>query len=690
MPQSVLTRKLVVIATLLSHVASISHAEGLPQQFFNTHCVTCHNADDAPLGVRLDHLNKRNWSDHETSLFFERVLRAIREERMPPPDAGSVEQATREAAVAALHSELLKRSGTHQSGFRRLTRSEYEQTVRDVFGISFSVPNSFPSDIPSESFDNATANLVLSAPLMEVYYRSAIEVADCIIPPPRQPAPSQVTSIPADELVISYSSGALVDGAMRLAARTDTMWRSSTWPEKFEVHTAGTYRIRVVASRFAPATAAWPKFAEPMQLQVRARSLNEKDGGAVSKQRLLAEFDVISSAARQFECVAELQPAETPVFYFANAPIDGVKGEQGPFGDVLRKMFANDPVLFAAWQQVEHGSGLRGGIGWDRVKKLRDSDDLDLASIDNSERAVAQLVKKMTNNPGLYAETVVYQFYEEGPALQLHEVMIEGPMAVLKSEEQQRQEVAARRFLGEQNGRTESEYVRDVLRQLLTRAFRRPATAADIDQYATIALRRSTRDDSLDNGLHLAIRTALMSPKFLFRSHQAHQFDDFDLASRLSYFLTGGPPDDALLATAGAGELFAPEMLEKQTRRLLGGPESDRFIADFTGQWLGTEQLHEIMPDARLFPEFTPAHREAMILETQQFFAEILRKNLPLETFIKPDFTFINKLLGEDIYALDDVDYQGNQFQRVTLPSDSPYGRATWPSGHHDGNSQRG
>lgn len=674
MSQSALPSRvpLAAVTCLLALTCRVCTAEGLPREFFDAHCVDCHNAIEANADVRLDDVHLRDWSKHDTSVFFQRVLKVVRNGQMPPADAGEVSDVQRSAAAEALRSALMQHSGTGGTALRRLTRHEYENTVRKLFGIDYQTPPGFPTDNPAHGFDNTAAGLVVSPPLMQAYFRSAISIADQILPPPRKPVPSVRTTIAADDLVISYSSGAVIDGAMRLAARTDAMWRSATWPEKFEVRTAGTYRIKVSASRFAPPSGACIESTEPMKLEVRARSLNGKDGEAVSKQRLLAEFEVTEQSPEEFSCVAELHEAETPVFYFANAPVHG--GDKEAFAAVLRKMFDNDSRLLAGWLKVEHRRGLRGGVGWDRVKKIRDSEDLDLSSVDMSKDAVDKLVKKMSSKLGLYAETVVYQFFEEGPALQIHQVDIEGPRKVIKTAEQKRQEEIARRFLGERGDRSDREYLRRFLRRFLTRAFRRPATEADIAQYTDMVMEHVGDGNEFRDGLHLAIRTALMSPKFLYRGHRPGRLDDFDLAARLSYFLTGGPPDEKLFAAAAAGELADPAELQQHARRLLASPELDRFVSDFAGQWLQTRRLEDIMPDARLFPEFTPEHREAMIAETELFFAEILRENLPLETFIQPGFTFLNKRLAESIYGREDVKKKDQSFVRVSLSPESPYG----------------
>lgn len=645
----------------------------VPLEFVDSHCVGCHNADDANGGIRLDRLSRLDWKNHETSHFVERVMKAIRSKQMPPPDdVIPPSDKDREAAVSQLHETLMHHSRTGGTVLRRLNQSEYENTVRDVFGISFQVPPGFPTDATIAQFDNTADSLVMSGPLMEAYFNAAISVADTLIPPPKKPVQPTLTAIPADELVISYSSGAVIDNAMRLAAKSNTMWRSSTWPEKWEARTAGTYQIRVSASRFAPGSKAFPEFNDPMKLQIRARSLNSKDGDAVTKQRLLAEFELKSDDPEDFECEVTLQPNETPIFYFANAVLDGDGDGKKAFDQTLRSMFKNDPRLLGAWLKVKHSSGLRGGLGWRRVKKLRDSKGLELSAIDMSEAAVNKLLKTMVGNPGLYVETVIFQFFEEGPSLEIHGVEIEGPTNVIESAAELKQQAATKQFLGEPGERTDAEYVEDFMRRFLANAFRRPASDQDVRDYSAVVLDHMKDGHDIKAGLHLGIRTALMSPSFLYRGHR-ETFDEFDLATRLAYFLTSRPPDEKLYAAAVSGKLSDDEALEAQALRLLTSPESKSFVSSFTAQWLETHELSSIMPDPRLFPNFTEQHRDAMVTETELFFAEILRKDLPLETFIRPDFTFLDRRLGRDIYQIKQPPKKDGVFRRVSIEKGSPH-----------------
>lgn len=665
-------RAIVAFAAFLiaSPFAAATLAQ-LPLKFFADHCVDCHNEDEANGNIRLDDLVDFDWQDAEEVAGLERVFNAVYSKAMPPEDASQPSDLVRIKATDAIHVELLHRVRP-QDLVRRLSRSEYESTIRDLIGIDFDLPTGFPSDFAQQQFDNSAEGLVLSAPLLEAYFHAAISVADQILPPTSKPVPPVTTNISANGLVISYSSGHIIDDAMRLASRTGQMWRSSTWPEKFEVRHNGVYRIRVSASKFAPGSKAWPVFDQPMRLQIRARSLNERDGDDIKKQRLLAEFDVTANEMADFECDVELFESETPVFHFANALLDST--DKPDFGETLRKLLTNDERLLAGWQKIEHGSGIRGGPGWDRVKAIRDADDLDMSTVETGPAAVEAMVKRMLGNPTLYMETVIYQLFEEGPALELHHVNIEGPLRPAKSPLDLKRERQASRFLGDRQAvDTDAEFASAFLKRFLPRAFRRPVDAATLDAYSQLVRQRVDSGGQLNDGLHLAIRTALMSPNFLYRSRRS-QFDDYELATRLAFFLTGSMPDEKLTQMAARGKLSDRKILQQQTLRLLNSPEIKRFVNSFTSQWLETHQLQEIMPDPQLLRRFSEKHREAMQRETELFFTEILKQNLPLETFIQPDFTFVDRRLAKDIYSMKFDDLKDGKLTRVSLDPRQPYG----------------
>ena len=186
--------------------------------------------------------------------------------------------------------------------------------------------------------------------------------------------------------------------------------------------------------------------------------------------------------------------------------------------------------------------------------------------------------------------------------------------------------------------------------------------------------------DRFDRGIRIAVQAILISPDFLFRveldSRKKNDpakpragggtqwIGDFEVASRISYFLWSSMPDDELWRVTVDGSIRTPAVLEAQVRRMLLDPKAQALVDNFAGQWLQLRKLRAANPDRGTFPQFDEALREAMIRESELFFSEVMRGDLSLLNFIEADFTFINERLARH-YGITGI--QGEQFQRVNL-----------------------
>tara|TARA_B100000482_G_scaffold80090_1_gene57113 strand:- start:1139 stop:2299 length:1161 start_codon:yes stop_codon:yes gene_type:complete len=186
--------------------------------------------------------------------------------------------------------------------------------------------------------------------------------------------------------------------------------------------------------------------------------------------------------------------------------------------------------------------------------------------------------------------------------------------------------------------------------------------------------------DSFEKGMQLATQAILLSPHFLFRweldtrpsnKESIRKLNDWELASRLSYFLWSSMPDKELRLLAKKGELSTPAVLDAQIRRMIADPKSDALIENFAGQWLQIRNLNTVTPDPEKFPEFNDSLREAMKRETELFFAALIREDRSVLEFIDSDFTYLNERLAKH-YRIDGV--KGDKFQRVSLPKASGRG----------------
>jgi hypothetical protein len=218
--------------------------------------------------------------------------------------------------------------------------------------------------------------------------------------------------------------------------------------------------------------------------------------------------------------------------------------------------------------------------------------------------------------------------------------------------------------------------VERILSALARRAYRRPVTARDVSQLMRFTELAQAEGQSPEQGLQLAMQAMLVSPNFLFRlerdpdpqdAARAHNVSDFELASRLSYFLWSSMPDDQLLDLAEAGRLRAPEVLDAQVKRMLADERSTAFAANFAGQWLETRNLDSIKPDPQKFPEWNPELRDAMKEEVRLFFDYVLRENRPIADFLSAPYTFLNERLAKH-YGVDGV--TGSDFRRIDLTTD--------------------
>lgn len=219
---------------------------------------------------------------------------------------------------------------------------------------------------------------------------------------------------------------------------------------------------------------------------------------------------------------------------------------------------------------------------------------------------------------------------------------------------------------------TRKEATEQVIRRLVTRAFRRPATDDEVGRLVKLAEQARSEGDSFEQSIQVALQAVLISPHFLYRMEvdppgqegKPRDLNDFEVASRLSYFLWSSMPDDELLTLATAGKLRQDGNLEKQTRRMLLDPKAKALAENFAGQWLELRSLDVRTPDQQLFPQYDDGLKAAMRTETEMFFANIVSEDRSIFDLLSADFTFANEKLAK-LYGLKDV--SGNEFRRVSL-----------------------
>ncbi|HEX6637594.1 MAG TPA: DUF1592 domain-containing protein [Steroidobacteraceae bacterium] len=212
-----------------------------------------------------------------------------------------------------------------------------------------------------------------------------------------------------------------------------------------------------------------------------------------------------------------------------------------------------------------------------------------------------------------------------------------------------------------------------LLRGFIAAAYRRPVQEAEVQRFLGLFNKEFEQGSSFARSMLTAYTGVLVSPGFVFVEEKPGRLDDRALATRLSLFLWNSTPDERLRTLAERGELHKAGVLRKETRRLLDDPRARRFVDAFTDYWLDLRKIDDTSPSATIYNDYELDEplKLAALEETQLFFAELLRADLPARNVVSSDFTYLNERLARH-YDIPGV--SGAKMRRVTLPPDSERG----------------
>jgi hypothetical protein len=671
-------------------------AEPLPAStaaFLERNCLGCHDADGKAGGVSLA-WSELDWSDAAVAHTLERVQRVVSRGDMPPDSEPRPDAGMKTAFLAWLDDGLVTKVPRRGTPLRRLSRAEYAKTVHGLLGIGANLPGTFPEDTREHGFDNVAEALVISPPLLEAYAEYAVTLADQVFPPPSPPLPP-ARPYRASMARMSQSesrwgpSVRVVDDALRLVHRDG--WSS---PTDFKVAARGRYRFHIRAVARNPIT------DRPMTLELRKETAN------VYKKWKSFALPVGAVLDETFEDV--LLEDEVIRITYADAPNDMPSFDESvnfPASNLRRDIltrFERQPRLLAAWlaihDEVPAPDGkattyrlrVPDGLPADVTKVLvtrslreamaRPDPDLARATPEAAKRLTAAIYPRSRSRiddetrADLYLQAWSDQTFAAEPAIDLLEFVIEGPFEDLAGEDRRRSlgKRLSNNLLGGPLPATadEAAWLPKGVGTMLTKAFRRPATAEEVRDYVAIAAEHRAAGHSLEQSLHLVLRAILSSPHFIFRENCRDEFTPHDLASRLSYLLTTAPPDGRLLMAANDGSLSKPEVLREHAARLLDAKQASDFIASFVPQWLDTRGIFAISPDPRLGP-YEAGYAFLLDKEITQFVETLLRENRPLTDFIDPDFMITNHRVANRFYDLGLAELPREkqwEMQRISIP----------------------
>ena len=212
----------------------------------------------------------------------------------------------------------------------------------------------------------------------------------------------------------------------------------------------------------------------------------------------------------------------------------------------------------------------------------------------------------------------------------------------------------------------------EIVKSLATLAYRGPVSAPDVKNLMAFYDQGRQMGD-FEEGVRMALQALLASPKFLFRLEevpatvrpgQNYRIAEYDLASRLSFFLWGSGPDEELLKLAGRGQLRQPGVIDRQVLRMLEDPRSEALATRFASQWLRLQDLVKLSPDYLQYPQYDRTLADALKRETELLFDAIVRDDRPVLELLTADYTFVNERVAKH-YGVPNV--TGPEFRRVAL-----------------------
>jgi hypothetical protein len=236
---------------------------------------------------------------------------------------------------------------------------------------------------------------------------------------------------------------------------------------------------------------------------------------------------------------------------------------------------------------------------------------------------------------------------------------------------------------GHPPGQHQPGCTRRVIRDFAARAYRRPVTQAELKRLVTLADAAKGPTGGVEENVRAALQAVLVSPHFLFRIEHdeetpaAHEISEYELASRLSYFLWSSMPDEELFRLAAARQLRLPGVLQAQVRRMLADPKSSALVDGFAAQWLQLRNLDRVRPDTKIFPRVDEELLAAMRQESNLFIASIINEDRSVLDLLDGRFTWVNGPLAKH-YGMEGV--SGEEFQRIPVDGNQRGGLLTHAS----------
>ncbi len=610
---------MIVVLALLADTSPLPAAEtsleNLARPFFTQHCTSCHGAQKQKGDLRVDTL-KIDFESPKIMGHWEEIMNRINSGDMPPekeprPKPDDIARVA-EWIAGQLHDAEAARqsSGGERVSFRKLSREEYANTLRDLLGVTFDVtdPTGLPEDPDWQGFQRIGSVLTLSPAHVEKHLAAAELVLNEALSLGPQPKREVIKWTPFDirgwqQFEKEYQARGIAD-----KVRVDLVPNNGALDDRtLEIKTAGDYLVRVKVSGLRPEGGRAPRLR--LYAGDISRVLFEQDIEAPEDKPALIEFRAHLPAGKH--------------------PIRIVNAVPGPNPEDRRSRASDTRNAF---------TDLRTRIPWQM---------------------------KFTDDDG---QPIV-------PFLLLDGIEWDGPLV-----ESWPTPAHKRIFFGDDTTPKDKAYAREIIARFAERAWRRPVKPSEVDRLVKLVEQAQRLGDNFELSVKSALVAVLCSKSFLYieegkTTAPSPTLTDWELASRLSYFLWSTMPDQRLLDLARDGKLHRAATLRAEARRMLADPKASEFADTFPRQWLQLRKVGMFPPDKVLYPEYDESLENSMIAETVGFFGDVLKRNASLREFLDSDWTLLNERLAAH-YGIHGV--KGEAMRRVELqPEDHRGGLLT-------------
>ena len=585
--------------------------------FMQTYCIDCHGPKKQKGDFRVDELKiSATAADAEN---WQLVLDNLHLGEMPPEKAKQPKPTEVEPVTAWIQSELTRAAtvikGTRGAVvLRRLNRAEYKNTIADLFDVHGDFTSGFPEDVLDHGFDNNGAALMLSAAQVQEYMKAAEFVLARAIAPAKQP---------------------------------ETVSKTMT------LHEGNRKGIELARKELDGRLANFDKLGPVEQkhtLQIQAAA---KDNPTYGYRFPVRENGVLRPPkpddGPQLDAVITVQQ------YFSGEPQFGLPAGRGWYRvKAVAYALKNDgkPARLKFTVNEGYSGKLPKAVS---VFAFTDEQPREVEAryyLEPGDRVVFTMMDGASHS---YNRTMLDQ---PGPFIAIRSFSIEGPIYETWPPP------GHRTLFGDiAPANPTPEKVAAIVAHFAPKLFRRPVTPATVAKYRAL-FEKFTQTMTPDEALRGTLATMMVSSRFLYREEPPDRLDAHAIASRMSFFLWRSTPDDALLAAAADGSLLDLAKRRAQAQRMIADARAERFLKDFTGQWLRVREVGVMRADATLYPEYDLELEVAMRGETEHFITEMFRRDLPLNQLIDSDWTMLNQRLAKH-YGIPGV--LGPDFRRVSL-----------------------